>query len=301
VLSFAAHSCRRRSRPSSRYLCVAAVVFSTAACTIAPEPPPTPSAVVQLSERYDRPTASLDQFVVEQLFDESVPNYTELKTLGGLSFVRAAIARALKTPDIGETAQGLDVQGSIAVHTPCPGWELTMTPDEAQTGYVDLVIGVDDSRVQRAFTGTVTACRFIASLGGQRAKVQASMQLEVDLGHSLAFGDPVPAILMRASKFSAEVSVHLSPAVSDGLWAGLSAELVPDGLKLELDTANRPLSLRIASDDLVETLIDLEPLDFGAYGTIVLGLRDDGSFNMRGRDGAWNCGGDWSAVCVRSD
>ncbi|HET8932076.1 MAG TPA: hypothetical protein VFN67_01490 [Polyangiales bacterium] len=255
----------------------------------------------QLSARYDKPTADLDQSTAQQLFGESVPNYTELKTLAGLSFVRGVIARALKTSPVDDTALDLDVQGSLAIHAACPGWEgKTATPDP-EAGYVDFVVGVDDSRVQRAFAGSVTECRFVASLGGQRAKVQASMQLEVDLGHSLALGDPVPAVLLSASQLSAALSVPLSPALADGLWGVLAAELAPDGLDLGLDTASRRVSLRVAGEDLVETLVDLDALDVGTNGTVLLGLRDDGSFNLRGRDSAWNCGSDGSTVCVRSD
>jgi hypothetical protein len=257
--------------------------------------------VLQLSERYNQPTASLDQSAAEQLFDESVPNYTELKTLAGLSFVRGVIAKALKTKAIDETALTLDLQGSLAIHAACPGWEPKSATPDPEAGYVDFVVGVDDSRVQRAFTGTVTACRFIANLAGERAKVQASMQLEVDLGSSLALGDPVPAILLSASQLSASLSVHLSPDLADGLWGVLAAELAPDGLQVELGTAHRRWSVRIAGEDLVETLVDLDAFDLGANGTILLGLRDDGSLNLRGRDSAWHCGSDGSTVCMRAE
>lgn len=301
MLLFAAGSRRPRPRPSRLCLCLAACVLGTQACTVAPEPPQAPRAVLQLSKRYDAPTASLDQRVAQQLFDEPVPNYTELKTLAGLAFVRDVIARALSTPDIDETARALDVQGSIAIHAPCPGWKPMAAAEDAETGYVDVLVGVDDSRVQRAFMGSVTACRFLANLGGERAKVQASMQLEVDLGRSVALGDPVPPILMSAMELSAELSVPLSHELSGEALAVLSDAISPDGLRLELDTADRALSLRIADDDLVETLIDLEPLDLGTSGTILLGFRDNGSFDLRGRDSAWTCGSDGSTACVRSD
>jgi hypothetical protein len=256
---------------------------------------------VQLSERYDRPTADLDQLAADQLWDESIPNYTELKTLAGLSFVRELIARALTTRAVDDATLALDVQGALAVHAACPGWEPRDAAPSVEAGYVDLIIGVDDSRVQRAFVGSVTACRFIANLGGERAKVQASMQLEVDLGHSLALGDPVPVILLSASQLSAAVSVHVSPSLSGGVLALLADELAPDGVGLELGTAGKRLSLRIAGQDIVETLVDLDSLEVGTRGTVLFGLRDDGTLNLRGRDSAWNCGSDGSAACVRSD
>jgi len=43
-------------------------VCAAVGCTIAPEPPEAPHAVVQLSERYDRPTADLDQLAADQLW-----------------------------------------------------------------------------------------------------------------------------------------------------------------------------------------------------------------------------------------
>lgn len=294
MLSFAARSSRV-------CLWIAALAAGSSACTIAPEPPEAPHAVLQLSESYDQPTARLDQTSAEQLFGESIPGYTELKALTGLSFLRDVIARALKTPAIDEAALTLDVQGSLAVHAACPGWEPKSEAPDPEAGYVDFIVGVDDSRVQRAFAGTVTECRFIADLGGERAKVQASMQLEVDLGQSLALGDPVPPILLSASQLSAALSVGFTPDPEDGIWALIAAGLAPDGVELDLDTANRPWSLRIAGDDLVETLVDLDAYDVGTNGTVLLGLRDDGSLNLRGRDSAWNCGSDGSAVCVRSD
>lgn len=293
MFSFAARSCR-----AALY---AVSACAAVGCTVAPEPPEAPHAVVQLSERYESPTASLDQLAAQQLWDESIPSYTELKTLAGLSFVREVIARALTTRAIDASALELDVQGALAIHAECPGWEPRASTQGVETGYVDLIIGVDDSRVQRAFAGSVTACRFIANLGGERAQVQASMQLEVDLGHSLALGDPVPVILLSASQLSAAVSVHLSPGLSNSVLALLADELAPEGVKLELGTTGKRLSLRIAGEDIVETLVDLDPLDLRTRGTVLLGLRDDGSLNLRGRDGAWSCGGDGSAVCVRSD
>ena len=170
-------------------------------------------------------------------------------------------------------------------------------PRGDENGYVDLLIGVDESRAQRAFTGAVTRCRFVTKLEGQRSEVEASALLEVDLGRTLALGDPVPAILMRATQLSAELSVALElPESTEGAWGQLAAALIPDGLKLELESGDRPLSVRIADDDLVETLIDL-----GTSGTVLLGLRDDGRFNVRGSDGAWDCDSEGDLACVRSD
>jgi hypothetical protein len=301
VFSFAAGRSRVRTCAAHLYLCIVAVVSETAACTIAPEPPQAPRAVLRLSEHYDQPTASLDQSTADHLFGESIPDYTELKTLAGLSFVRDVIAKALKTR-IDESALELNVQGTLAIHSMCPGWESKSEVPDPEAGYVDFFVGVDDSRVQRAFVGSVTECRFTANVAGERAKVQASMELEVDLGRSLALGDPVPPVLLSASQFFAVLSVPLpSELTGGGVWAMIAAELAPDGLALDLDMAYRRWSVRIADEDLVETLVDLDALDLGTNGTVLLGLRDDGSFNLRDRDSEWNCGSDGSVLCVRSD
>lgn len=254
--------------------------LALAACTVAPEPPPTPQAVVQLSECYDRPTASLDQPTARRLFEQRLPQLAALESLAGLAFLRQVIAQGT-TPDIDGAEQSLDVQGSLEIHAPCPGWDALPAADEDESGFIDLVIGVDDSRVQRAFTGRATACRFAAKLGDERVKVDASMQFEVDLGHSLGLGEPIPAILLRMFE--------------------LSAELSDTGDRLDLDALGSSVSARIGGQDLLETLIDLEPLNLGQQGTILLGLRDDGSVGVRGRDSAWVCSGKRSAACVRSD
>jgi hypothetical protein len=97
--------------------------------------------------------------------------------MAGLSFVRGVVAKALKAPELSEQADSLDVQGSLAIRTPCRGWREDAEPEGDENGYVELLIGVDESRAQRAFTGSVTRCRFITNLEGQRTEVEASAQL----------------------------------------------------------------------------------------------------------------------------
>jgi hypothetical protein len=195
----------------------------------------------------------------------------------------------------------LDVQGTISVHAPCPGWESTASAEDTDTGYVELTIGIDDSRVQRAFSGEASDCRFVANLAGERAKVQASMKLEVDIGHSLGLGEQVPPLLVRVSALTAELSTTLPAVLSSGLEATLSEVLAPDGIKLALDSTGAPVSLRIGGEDLIETLVELDPLDPTSGGTVLLGLRDDGSASVRGRNSTWDCRSDGSVQCVRSD
>jgi hypothetical protein len=238
--------------------------------------------VVQLSERYAQPTANVTQAIARELFERRLPHYAALKTFAGLSFLRDVIANGT-TPNLDGAELDLDVQGSLTVHARCPGWDATPTADEAKTGFVDLTVGVDASRVQRAFTGRATGCRFIAKNRGESANVSVSMQLQVDLGHSLGLGEPVPSILVRLSELSTQLS-------------GAAIEL-----DIDADALGDALSLRIGGEDLIETLVELEPLDLGQQGTILLGLRDDGSVAVRGRDSAWICSSTRSILCARSD
>jgi hypothetical protein len=220
--------------------------------------------------------------MARELFERRLPHYAALKTFAGLSFLRDVIADGT-TPNLDGAELDLDVQGSLAVHARCPGWDATATADEAKTGFVDLTVGVDASRVQRAFTGRARGCRFIAKNRGESANVSVSMQLQVDLGHSLGLGEPVPSILVRLSELSTQLS-------------GAAIEL-----DIDADALGDALSLRIGGEDLIETLVELEPLDLGQQGTILLGLRDDGSVAVRGRDSAWICSSTRSILCARSD
>lgn len=244
------------------------------ACTSAPEPPPTPRAVVRLSERYERLTASLDQATAQQIVDQGLPQAAVLEALAGLTFLRDVISD--NSLSDAEDDLAIDVQGSLDVHARCPGWGRAGPAVDEDTGFVELTIGVDASRVQRAFTGRMSGCQFVAPRGSERAYVTASMTLELDLGHSVLPGEPLPALLMRARE----------------------VEMASD----ELDLAGAPedFSLRVDEDDLGETLIELETLNIGQEGTFLLALREDGRLGLRGRDDEWVCGHHRSDPCVRA-
>jgi hypothetical protein len=266
--------------------CLVSCLAALGACTAAPEPPPTPQAVVQLSLRYDRPTGTLDEALAREIVDARWPHVKALKTLAGLSFLREVIAEGT-TPDI-EGADSIDVQGSLAVHAPCPGWERVSAATEAETGFVELMMGVDASRVQRAFTGRATACRFSAQRGKERVNVTASMAVELDLGRSLGLGEAVPSLLVRFSELSSALSID-----STGSSVALAlADIADDG---------DALSLRMGGDAVLETLVDLETLGMGQQGTFLLALLDDSSVRLRGRDSAWVCSSKRSDPCVRTD
>jgi hypothetical protein len=262
----------------------ALVLNASAACTAAPEPPAPPQQVLALSLRYDRPTASLDRASARRIADRTLPQYAALEALRGLTFLRDVVAQGTK-PDGDRADLALDVQGTLAVHAPCPGWSRARATDEAETGFIDLVIGVDGSRVQRAFTGRATGCRFSAQRGSERGKVTASMALELDLGRDLGLGEHVPSLLLRLYELSIDISRASSDARAD----------------LALATVGDELSLRIGGSHVLSTLIELGPLNLDTQGTCLLALRDDGRLTVRGRDGEWVCSGDGSEPCVFSD
>jgi hypothetical protein len=258
----------------------ALVTLAAVGCAAAPEPPPTPQAVMRLSQRYERLTASMDAAAARDLIDRRLPQYAALEALRSLAFLRDVIADAT-SPETEDAAGAIDVQGSLEVHAPCPGWDAHDGPNDTEAGFIELVIGVDASRVQRAFTGRAENCRFVARHSGQEENVTASMQLELDLGHSLGLGERVPALLIRAEEVSTESS-------------DLTGEL-------ELGDPSEVLSVRVVDAGRLEMLIELESLDIGKYGSFLLALREDERVGVRGRDGEWVCGRKRSDPCVRAD
>lgn len=244
----------------------------------APEPPPTPRAILRLSERYEHLTASLDRATAERIVERRPPQFDALEALAGLTFLRDVLSDVNLSAADG-TDLPIEVQGSLRVHAPCPGWEPSdaQRPDESETGFVELTLGVDGSRVQRAFTGTASHCKFAAERWGRRATVRVSMTLEVDLGHSFVPGDPLPPLLLHASE------VRIESYASD------------------LGKPPNEFSVRMDSDEVLETLIDLETLNLGQSGTFLLALREDGRSRLRGRDDAWLCGHLRSDPCVPAE
>jgi hypothetical protein len=243
----------------------------------APEPPPTPRAVVQLSKRYEHLTASLDRVTAQRIVDRPLPQSAALEALAGLTFLRDVLTDVRLSDAERTDLPMIEVQGSLSVHAACPGWEPSDVREKTKTGFVELTLGVDGSRVQRAFTGMAIGCKFVADRGSRHAAVSVSMELEVDLGHSFVPGEQLPPLLVNASDARIE---------SDGFDLGKSAE---------------EFSVRVNADDVLETLIDLETLDLGQTGTFLLALREDGRLRLRGRDDAWLCGRSRSQPCVRTE
>jgi hypothetical protein len=235
---------------------------------------------MRLSQRYERVTASMDAATARDLIDRGLPQLATLEALRSLSFLRDVIADAT-SPETEAAVQALDVQGSLEVYAPCPGWGADEGSDEADAGFIELVIGVDASRVQRAFTGRAENCRFVARHSGREEDVTASMQLQLDLGHSLGLGEPVPALLIRADAVSTT-----------------SSEIPGER---ELGEHSEVLSVRLLDAERLEMLVELESLDSSRHGSFLLALRQDGRVGVRGRDGEWACGRRRSDPCARVD
>jgi hypothetical protein len=223
-----------------------------------------PQAVATLAAQYDAPTATLDPATARTIFEQTASLRSALGSFTGLKFLRETLEDATAV-EFDNMDIANDVQGSIAAHTACPGWENDPTPDDAIAGSIDVTMGVANSKVQRAFAGHATECRFLAGSAGAISNVQATMTLEVDLGSDLGFGDPAPPILIRAS--NARITVN-----------DMSVDLLEQGLSFRLNT-----------DASVSTLIDPTTFGFPMVGTLLLTARTDGSWALGVRDGEWVC------------
>ena len=246
-----------------------AVLLALASCATPPEPPPVPTGVVELAQRYDNATATIDAASARRLADAMVNLKATIGPYEGLFFVRDVVEDATQAAE-SQTELPVDVQGSLFVHAPCPGWDAMPEPDPAD-GFVELTIGVDDSRAQRAFAGRAHACRFVSNLVGMSLEAQ----LELDVGDRLGFGDPLPTMLVRATNATLTSS------------SGQVTQL-PE------------LHFRLRDAGVVEVLVDLGPLGLGLAGTAVVAFYTDGSLALRVREGAWVCAADWSQPCALS-
>lgn len=231
-----------------------------------------PEEVEALAAQYDSAAASLDANTAQTVFMQTLPLQTVLGSFTGLRFVRDVIDNATAiTPD---AASALDIQGTIDAHAPCPGWNGHASAEDTSQGFVDVAIGVDATRVQRAFSGHATRCRFVTQQAGTNLNVDATMDLQVDLGGDIGFGETAPAILIRATNASGSI----------------------DGAALDLQ--QRVFSFRLDRDGSIETLVELTPLVPTLHGSVLLALRNDGRWSLRTRHGEWVCDSAGSASCM---
>ncbi|HKP55133.1 MAG TPA: hypothetical protein VJV78_00355 [Polyangiales bacterium] len=250
-----------------------AIFVGATGCVSAPEPPAVPTAVVALAEAYKNPSAALNATTARMVVDQTLSQRQVLSSISGLRFIRDVIANATSIDD--SNLDSVDVRGALDARAACPGWDPTAPADESIDGFIELSIGIEESRVQRAFGGTATNCRFVTQSQGQLQNAQASMDLELDLGGSLGLGEPTPPILVRATNLSGSVG------------------------SLALNLGQQVVSFRIGADDTIETLVNMTTLPAGSQGTTLIRLRADGAWSLRARDGAWLCSPGGSTPCVR--
>jgi hypothetical protein len=249
-----------------QWLALALALGIVAGCTSAPEAPAVPTQVVALAERYENATAPLAPLTVRMIIDATLPLQAAVQSLAGLRFISDLVDDAT-TVAADNQDLSIELQGSLAVHAACPGRAASERADEAANGFIELMIGIEASRVQRAFAGRAQRCRILASSAGQGSTLVVTANLEVDLGASLALGDAAPALLIRATDLT-------------GMLEGDSQSSVQ----------RDQLDFRLARDGSLETLVELAQLGIGLQGSVVLALRSDGRVSLRVRDGEWICG-----------
>lgn len=232
-----------------------------------------PQAVTSLARQYDGANARLDADSARAVLERTVPLQVVLGAFSGLQFLRDIVEDATSV-EFDESDLAVEVQGSIDAHTPCPGWVANAPEDEDVQGFIDVTIGVEESRVQRSFSGHATNCKFLAGQTEMRSNVAATMDIQVDLGRSLGFGDPTPPILVRATRVAGTVN------------------------NVPIDLTSQVVSFRLGNDDSVETYVDIATLGLGLTGSVLLTSHDDGSWALRVRDGEWSCDAEGSTPCV---
>ena len=250
-----------------------AFIASTSDCNAVPAAPPPPKEISALAAQYDAVSGQLDAQTARAIFTQTQPLQRVLRSFTGLRFFRDIIDDATSISP--NAASALDVQGSIEAHSPCPGWTDDPSPDDATQGFIDVTIGVEETRVQRAFMGEATRCQFVTQQAGTKLNVVATMDLQVDLGGDIGLGETAPAILVRATNATGTV----------------------DGVALDLQ--QRVLSFRLERDGSIETLVDLTALDPDLRGSALLALRSDGTWSLRTRQGEWVCDAAGSAPCTQ--
>jgi len=232
-----------------------------------------PQDMAALAAQYESADAALDPNTARAVFERTAPLQTAVAAFWGLEFLRDIVTNATSV-EFDPMDLAKNVQGSIDAHTPCPGWVANAEPDDATQGFIDVTIGVEASRIQRSFLGHATQCRFLAGYVAAPLNVTTTMDLEVDLGRNLGFGDPTPPILVRATNISGTLN------------------------NTQINLAQQAISFRLTPDDSVETLVDLATLGVGLSGGVLLAAHEDGTWSMRVRNGDWVCSAQGSQACV---
>jgi hypothetical protein len=197
-----------------------------------------------------------------------VPEQATLSLFAGLRFTRNIVRNATRSTRNHEDVSA-DLQGSLRLHAACPGWDASAPLNEELNGTVDLVIGVLGGHLQRAFEGDAENCRFVTL----RQDVESTMHLEIDFGNDVELSEALPEILVRATNIRGSASGK------------------------DFDLGDSVIHFRLADDRSIETLVDLEALETGLTGTVLLAIHVDGTVGLRERAGEWQCATEGSDPC----
>jgi hypothetical protein len=223
-----------------------------------------------LERRYENPTATLPDTLVERVLETSSDSSALTQQLDGLHLIYAAVTSAAKRLAKQGDADAVDLQGTVEVEYACPGYGDEPTTSVDVGGALYLTLNVRDSYVLRGAAGIAVDCRFKVRQGDGDARVELNSRLAIDLGADTRIGTKINSMLMvRLRDIEARVR-------QDALT----------GFVLNYDKYD----FRV-SNERIETLIDMSTLALGlpSFGTAVLIASRDGSFSLRERRGEWLC------------
>jgi hypothetical protein len=252
----------------SRALLPVGLLLATSACIQVPEPPPAPEDLTALAAAYERPTASVPAAAIRAL----APNLGDLvqgaDVLRGLGFTRRVISDASVGLNSNTAIKEFAISGEVRASAPCVG-DGDSAPTAPENGNVAVVLAVANSSLRRGFEGTLDRCVFSAqTASGEVERAVLSAHLVADLGADLTIGDELRTpLLIKLTEIAAEVV------------GGAANSLLGKG---EFD-------FRLTADDAVESLIDGNDVGLAGSGTLLLGLRNDGTLSLRDRENEWIC------------
>lgn len=269
-------------------------------CVSTPDAPDAPN-LEPLATEYDAPTAAIPGALVAEVVESSSVSGL-LTPLSGFAVLEQAIEEASAAlEDSGGSSNQVEVSGSVRARSACPGHRGTtptrtragsVTPDDVAApaipeeptsaraaqelyGWVDVTLGVDDSELQRTFTGAVQSCEFSAAGALATEDVTLSMAFDADFGSDVPLGEALPKTLLVSAR-----DVRLL-AVGSGKVTSLPS-----------------FDFRRTSSGAIEVLFDAAQFRPTLQGSVVVIQNADGSRGLRTRDGEWLCriGG---GACVR--
>ncbi len=247
-------------------------------CVSMPDPPPPPEDLSALAAQYERPTASVPDDYVELLVEEGQRLSQLGQLLDRLHFVRDAVAdTSVGIDQTGYVADFL-LQGRIAASVDCPGDETAPLPDGGSNGFLHLLLGVEESRLRRGFSGRVDQCRFLVkSSFAPDQHVVVTADIVGDLGADLGLNAKPADVLIQLTNVTGRAASTLGT----------------------LDLARSRYHFRLTRDDALEVLFDPTSIGLPNIGTVVFALRADRAFVLRESRGEWVCGGGGSACALR--